>query len=1018
VRNVAPLRWAKPEYRTQRSLIPPRLESLLDRLITEERNDLAFRVAKIYINMHAGPSPLFERLLGMTTLRPEHKGNIYLELARKTTDYALSDDYLAKAEVEFQLCNHGIGTMEAQFIVLSRPHQDPKDVTDQLVSLVYRFYAMRYRAHTLLALRALGRFGGDAHHNIERRGPSLLFEEKLRRVAYEIGSKFFWTLAHLVFVSLLGLGNPQAAINIVENENILNPKMMIPIPQEKFDLCQTISRLYFGIGNRPMEAHWAALSMRFARESGQRELISMATSRYVQAMAAITVPEEDRAENDRRLRAVWLLAIDKAGNEFLIEEQFNLYWGLIQVRGRCLPNDLDDVLEKAQVLAEMLAESGNSAYLAKIAEMRGDTAVGVNGFERAMDYYKRASEIETNLGLRIKLSFTFFKIGLNEMALWDYKRVKDGVMDADHLISALENFTSAITMFQDQGNWDQIATSYYYKGVVWSYHLEYVDASSKDIANECLGCFAEAFFIRQRIRSEVTAGPKSMRNKQLLRSNDSQISDKAIKLCFNQGRYDLAWNWIQMSKGRTLSDMLAVGFIIPGYLREKIGSTEEMAQLLAQKTALTERLVKPGENSFAIRQDLESLRNQMNEFPPLVELLSLREGQSENLQSLKWLFSVEEQATLVDWTCIDQRVYIIVVDKELNPKMEEIKNEIDLHEWVEDYVSDDKTHIKRPSDAASPLRKIDHLVKPLERLTKPGGILVLSPSGPLHSIPLHALQLSSKQILIERNPVVYTANMSVLHQCMLRSTLDRQKEDFVAMGFYPEDDSEDEQKNVTENNVKIAGKFAGISLSGEDVTEIAFKEYAEEAAIIHFHGHAVPDDAGNILGQYLKLFIPEDDSQTEQTALTPPLSKTVVDYLDIEEVPYVPPGFSVRDIFLLKLKAPLVTLMACESARQEVSPGDDPMGLVSAFLISGASSVLGTLWSVLSRDGRVFADIFYQEIHRQCAEKPTSGMMDLALATQRAVLKIRENPDTRAAYHWAEFVLHGTWRMKAFNVKT
>jgi CHAT domain-containing protein len=374
---------------------------------------------------------------------------------------------------------------------------------------------------------------------------------------------------------------------------------------------------------------------------------------------------------------------------------------------------------------------------------------------------------------------------------------------------------------------------------------------------------------------------------------------------------------------------------------------------------------------------------------------------------LSGFFSVEERATLVDWIYIDDKVYIIVVDKELNPKMEEIQNETNLHEWVQDYVSDDKKDIKRPSDAASPLRKIDHLVEPLGRLTTPGAILVLSPSGPLHSIPLHALQLPTKQIIIERNPVVYCANVSVLHQCMIRSSRDRQ-EGFVAMGLYP--DYEDEQKNVTETNVKIADKFGGISLSGEDVTETAFKEYAEEAAILHFHGHAVPDDEDNILGQYLKLFIP--DNRTEQTALLESIQMN-----DMEEVEYVPPGCTVRDIFDLKLKTPLVTLMACESARQEVSPGDDPMGLVSAFLISGAISVLGTLWSVRSKDGRVFAEIFYQEIHRQCVEKPNSGMMDLALATQRAVLKIRENPDTRAAYHWAAFVLHGTWRMKAFNVK-
>jgi CHAT domain-containing protein len=464
--------------------------------------------------------------------------------------------------------------------------------------------------------------------------------------------------------------------------------------------------------------------------------------------------------------------------------------------------------------------------------------------------------------------------------------------------------------------------------------------------------------------------------------------------------------------------MLGIGFVIPGYLREKIESTEEMSQLLAQEVGLTERRGKPGENDFALQQDLENLRNQMRGFPPLAELLSLREGQSETLQTLDWFFSIEEEATLVDWVFIEQKVYIITVDTERNVKMEEVKNDVNLPEWVEDYVTEEKERIKVPSDVASPLRMIDYLVEPLTRLTKPGCLLVFSPSGPLYSIPLHALQLPSKQLVIERNPIVYSVNMSVLHLCCLRSTRGHSPDEFVAMGFYPE--STNEQKKVTENNKKIANMFGGISISGEDVVEASFQKHVEKAAIFHFHGHAVPDDDGNILDQYLNLFIPDNNESaspfTPMAASNSSPTHVFDDSNDMEEVEYIPPGFTVREILSLKLKAPLVTLMACESARQEVSPGDDPMGLVSAFLISGASSVVGTLWSVQSTDGRTFAHLFYQELQRQCFGNPKSGLMDLALATQRAVMTMRENPDTRAVYHWAPFVLHGSWKVKAFEV--
>ena len=126
----------------------PRLEALLRRLIMEERSALALRLVKTYLSMRAGANctdPLIGQLLLTKTLRPDDKANIYLELARKMNeiqDFSLGDDYLAKAEEQFQACDHAIGAMETQFIILSRPGHNPSKITDQLLSLADRFRSM------------------------------------------------------------------------------------------------------------------------------------------------------------------------------------------------------------------------------------------------------------------------------------------------------------------------------------------------------------------------------------------------------------------------------------------------------------------------------------------------------------------------------------------------------------------------------------------------------------------------------------------------------------------------------------------------------------------------------------------------------------------------------------------------------------------------------------------------------------------------------------------------------------
>jgi len=132
----------------------------------------------------------------------------------------------------------------------------------------------------------------------------------------------------------------------------------------------------------------------------------------------------------------------------------------------------------------------------------------------------------------------------------------------------------------------------------------------------------------------------------------------------------------------------------------------------------------------------------------------------------------------------------------------------------------------------------------------------------------------------------------------------------VAMGVYLDNKAEKEQASAS--NAKYASLLGGSSLSGEEVTHDAFKAYVED---YHFYGHITVQVTGAIysIGHYNSTYF--------------------------RASPF-------NDIFSLKLRTPVVALIACESAHQEAAPGDEPMGIVSAFLVSGASSVLCTLWPI------------------------------------------------------------------------
>ena len=64
----------------------------------------------------------------------------------------------------------------------------------------------------------------------------------------------------------------------------------------------------------------------------------------------------------------------------------------------------------------------------------------------------------------------------------------------------------------------------------------------------------------------------------------------------------------------------------------------------------------------------------------------------------------------------------------------------------------------------------------------------------------------------------------------------------------------------------------------------------------------------------------------------------------------------------LRLSCELVTLSACESGLSRVRRGDELMGLVRAFMVAGAPSVIATLWRVDERSTRILMERFYREV--------------------------------------------------------
>ena len=105
---------------------------------------------------------------------------------------------------------------------------------------------------------------------------------------------------------------------------------------------------------------------------------------------------------------------------------------------------------------------------------------------------------------------------------------------------------------------------------------------------------------------------------------------------------------------------------------------------------------------------------------------------------------------------------------------------------------------------------------------------------------------------------------------------------------------------------------------------------------------------------------------------------------------------TLHDAARLRLRAGLVALSACETGASRIAPGDELLGLVRAFLLAGAATVLATQWAVDDEATAALVGRFYRTLVAGAA--PARALQQ----AQAAAAVAGEHP-----FHWAAFSVHG-----------
>ncbi|MBX3085459.1 MAG: CHAT domain-containing protein [Anaerolineae bacterium] len=317
-----------------------------------------------------------------------------------------------------------------------------------------------------------------------------------------------------------------------------------------------------------------------------------------------------------------------------------------------------------------------------------------------------------------------------------------------------------------------------------------------------------------------------------------------------------------------------------------------------------------------------------------------------------------ENTAVVSFFCVGQNVLAFILKRGtpiicVNIMVDVIR----LERFIPMFKREVEHHYKYPGLTQNWQELAPKLWQPLLPHMSDIATVYIVPHLYLHSIPIHALKFDAGEYACERFSIVYVPSITILRELLSRDRKIYQAG--IALSF-----AEGSEREIFNAEANAVSTLCNLQLYQDDDAKVDVLRNFPKGNILHFSCHARFNPRNSWLSS---LFLAD----------RPLLAK---------------------DIFELKLDYNHVTLSACESGNSDFSAGDDSLGFLSSFLISGADSVLGGLWELDAEASLKFMQYFY-------ANWLGNPSLSRAIAFQQAVNAIRQ--EYTHPFYWAPFVLVG-----------
>jgi CHAT domain-containing protein/tetratricopeptide (TPR) repeat protein len=707
---------------------------------------------------------------------------------------------------------------------------------------------------------------------------------------------------------------------------------------------------------------------------------------------------------------------------------------------------------KGMKLAEELGSKDS------IARLLGNTGIVyqlTGNYTQALEYQQKALKLGEELGSKELLAGSFNNIGdvyasqrkFDEGLNYYLKSLKiaEEMGNREFLIQALNNIGGTYIML----NRPQLALEYGMRSAVIASEVGLPDSLWKALMTQgraqrmlerpdaAKQSFLKAISNIEQLREQVAGGEQAQQ-----RFFEDKVSPyyAMVDLLFQEKDFAQALNYAERAKGRVLLDVLSSGRV--NITKAMTGSELEQDRLLMAEIATLNAQIlqlklrgKPDPEELArLNQRLESARLAYESFQVRLYAmhpeLKVQRGEARVLALAEVDALLPDAKTaLLEYVVMEERTYLFVITRGAKPNQASQPlpvlriysidiNSKELAELTEDFrlrVAERNLSVKQPSQ-----RLYDLLIRPAESQLRGVTKLCIVPDGPLWNVPFQALHEGRRGYLLEQYAIFYAPSLSVLSEMEKRAERLRAEDrvsaptgartgaggptggqkfvpELLALGNPSLNNAVASKAQVlrgdeallplpdAEREVNTLGHLYGparsrILIAGQAL-ERTVKSEAQKYSILHFATHSILDDSNPM---YSRVVLASETGDEKEDGL-----------------------LEAWEMMNLDLKADLVVLSACQTARGRVGAGEGVIGIAWAVFVAGSPTVVVSQWRVDSaRTTDLMIDFHQNLLKRGTAD---ASAMTKAEALRQAALKMLRGKYNHPAY-WAGFVLIGADR--------